>query len=90
MASGVMRGAVSSALEKDALRLERPRIKTFVKCGTELLEKIVCSENEMTAFDNFSSNVITIFRDMIDSVSKPSYSLATKRGKLSQCGLVST
>lgn len=82
MASGVVRAAVSSALDKDAFRLESSRIKILKQYGTEFLEKIICGEKEMRAFDNFSSNVIAILKAIIESVTKTDCSLATKRGKL--------
>ena len=68
MASGIIRTAVSNALDRTPARSTRS--SQLHQWRSDLLEKSTAGEHEQTAFDQFSEQLVQFVRDRICSVSE--------------------
>lgn len=81
MASGVVRGAISTVIEDDKLP-PSPRTTAMRQFGTQLLREICKSEREVELFDEFSERLVSAIKDMFSSLPHSIKCASTKRHNL--------
>jgi len=81
MASGMTRCAISAVLEDEELKVNSPRIERLKRLGSTVLERVIAGDAEMTAFDEFSTNLLSLLRGLFQPANV-CRSVSTKREKL--------
>jgi len=81
MASGMNRCAISAVLEDEELRVNSSRIECLKRLGNTVLERVIAGDAEMTAFDEFSTNLLSLLRGLFQPANVYR-SVSTKREKL--------
>lgn len=64
MASGMLRCSISSVIEDKELQLDSPRLCDLRELGSNILKKITEEEIKMTAFDEFSSELVSTLQSI--------------------------
>ena len=84
MASGMVRCAVTTAIDDVRCKTRSPRIEKAQELGVTILERMTAGEREIKAFEDFSTVVMGILKVILLQLTGP------PRQRERSCGLVFT
>ena len=79
MASGIVRGAISTVLEDKTLTIQSQNAELMLNCGNKLLQSVIENEENMEVFDEFCEDLISTISSIWENVPKKITSLSTKK-----------
>ena len=79
MASGIVRGAISTVLEDKTLTIQSQNAELMLNCGNKLLQSVIENEENMEVFDKFCEGLISTISSIWENVPKKITSLSTKK-----------
>ena len=76
MASGIVRGAISTVLEDKTLTIQSQNAELMLNCGNKLLQSVIENEENMEVFDMFCECLISTISSIWENVPKKITSLS--------------
>ena len=76
MASGIVRGAISTVLEDKTLTIQSQNAELILNYGNKLLQSVIENEENMEVFDEFCEGLISTISSIWENVPKKITSLS--------------